>query len=139
MTLLFTTIYICLSSLTYIITIHINVSFSLLATYHHLYNPQVDHIPKIKANQIIRMHRLLQAVTQAKHHKAAILARLMAHKVLVDHQMVLLVQEFRTLRQVQALLPAVMLRLQYLACNKRDRALNIALDQLALLVKVRID
>ena len=85
------------------------------------------------------MHRLLQAVIQANHPKAAILARLMAHKVLVDHQIVLLVQGFRTLRQVQALLPAVMLRLQYLVCNKRDKALNIALDQLALLVKVRID
>ena len=82
---------ICLSSLTYIITIPFNVSFSLLATYRRLYSPLVDHIPKIKANQIIRMHRLLQAVIQANHPKAAILARLMAHKVLVDHRMVLLV------------------------------------------------
>ena len=72
-------------------TVHFNVSFSLLATYHRLYSLLVDHIPKIKANQIIRMHRLLQAVIQANHPKAATLARLMAHKVLVDHQMVLLV------------------------------------------------
>ena len=84
-------IFICQSSWPYIITIPFNVSFSLLATYRRLYSPLVDHIPKIKANQIIRMHRLLQAVIQANHPKAAILVRLMAHKVLVDHQMVLLV------------------------------------------------
>ena len=72
-------------------TVHFNVSFSLLGTYHRLYSHLVDHIPKIKANQIIRMHRLLQAVIQAKHPKAAILARLIAHKVLVDHQTFLLV------------------------------------------------
>ena len=70
---------------------YFNIYFSLLDTYYHLYTPLEDHIPKIKANQIIRMHRLLQAVIQANHPKAAILARLMAHKVLVDHQMVLLV------------------------------------------------